>query len=255
MGVEFRLIKLLKRFGWCVIALLWCVTAKAYVEGGNWLVGLSGGYARHTGDMTIGIVYPAFNNLHIDQHANGNGDDWNKGLFFGYRWICNGWIWDGEFNVDLYQVEADVFFNIHNSPLFYTAKRRYKHGPAFGFTGRWGYTVSPCFFPYIVVGLETNKDKLEVTLEGTPPLATDPIVMFDAKQQIRGIAGFGTEMPLGVLCDQLSLRFEYRYYGMDKVLNPRGVLTTPIAGFNPEFSMALRPKFNAFKVALLWNFL
>ena len=90
--------------------------SQAYVEGGNWLVGLSGGYARHTGDMTIGVVYPTFNNHHIDKLANGHGDDWNKGLFFGYRWICNGWIWDGEFNIDLYQTESDFFFRLDTLP-------------------------------------------------------------------------------------------------------------------------------------------
>lgn len=253
MGLEFRLIKLLQRCCFGLIAL-WCGLATAYDEGANFLIGLSAGYARHTGPLDIGIVYniPQFQqNLFV----NGNGDDWNKGIFVGYRWICNGWILDGEFNIDLYQQERDFYFIFPPQQLSpYEAKRRYKHGPAFGITGRWGYTMAPYFLPYIVVGFETNKDKLEVTIEGNQAFFANPIVIYDAKQQVRGILGFGTEFPLVWWCDSLSLRLEYRYYGLDKVLNPRGVLTSNV-GINPDFSMALRPKFNSLRAALLWNFL
>jgi hypothetical protein len=245
-------------------------------------VGLSGGFSRHTGVVDVRAIYQnvdgnriILRNLTNDSFANGNGDDWNKGLFVGYRFICNNWIWDGEFNVDLYQTEPDFFFRFNSHFALATvtppaagefvvpfqAMRRYKHGPAFGITGRWGYTMSPYFLPYIVMGLETNKDKLEFTIEGPTSLFANPIVLYNAQQQVRGIAGFGAELPLLFICEQLSIRLEYRFYALDHVLNPRGTLygKLPTAlgtlDLNNDFSMSLRPKFNTGRIALLWNFL
>lgn len=252
--MESLLSRLLKQFAVIVIAL-WSVVSHAYWDGDNLLIGISGGYARHTGKLDIGVVYP-IPKLTADSFANGHGDIWNKGIFIGYRHICNNWLLDGELHLDLYDVEPDFFFSFNAlfSDIIYHGKRRYKHGPGFGITGRWGYVVSPYVLPYIVLGLESNKDKLEITVQGNTPFFTEPVVLYDSRQQYRGIAGFGAEFPLCFFRPNLSLRLEYRYYSLDKVLNPRGTLSSPL-NLDPALSFALRPKFNTFRLQLLWNFL
>lgn len=246
---------MLLRSGLFVLLTLWCVLANAYHEGNHWLVGISGGFARHTGPVDVHVVYKV-PNATTNVFLNGNGDDWNLGVLLGFRRICDGWLLDGELNVDSYNTEGEYAqsFNALDPRIIYFATRRYHHGPAVGLTARWGYTMAPYFIPYIVVGLETNKEKLDVTVQGNQPFYLDPIVISGDQQQVRGILGFGTDLPLPFWCEALAVRLEYRYYSMDKALNAEGTLKAT-TGIDPTISMALRPKFNTFRVALIWQFL
>lgn len=258
MGVESLLKKLCQWL--CGIAIVCSsVASHAYWDGNNALVGLSAGYARHTGRLDVGVTY-AIPNLQADSFANGHGDILNTGFFVGYRRICQSWLLDGELHVDFYGSEPDFFFNFTAlfNDVIYHATRHYRHGPGYGITARWGYAMSPNFIAYMVFGLETNKEKLDISVQGNDPFFNQSVLVHDTRQQLRGLVGFGAELPICFICQNLSLRLEYRYYSLDKVLNPMGTLisapTSPVP-LDPALSFALRPKFNTFRVQLLWNFL
>ncbi|MFI4937080.1 MAG: hypothetical protein ACHQJ6_01035 [Candidatus Berkiellales bacterium] len=221
----------------------------------NFLLGVSGGYARSTGEYNIDLQYtgvPFFPDTFFSQGYRDHGPMW--GLLAGYQASCEEWIFGGELNVDWYDMDYDRLFLF--SDLFeariWDAKQRYEHQPTVGLSARIGYKMAPYFISYIRLGIETSRDRLISTFSGTPTINMITVEAKQRRQEYHWVAGIGGETPFCFLnMMPLSLRLEYNVHVPGTTLANTVVMEDGL--INPQFISDTKPKNQVLKASLVWN--
>lgn len=214
---------------------------------GNWLIGVTGGYAVQDTNFELNLAHPTPTTTTLTKDFDTNQYIW--GLFAGYQVRCSNWLLGGELNVDWRDV------NNHNDYAFTDNLRRgwngtteYKQNAVWGLTARIGYEFTPCLLPYIRLGAETSNDHLTVgLLNSSVPLAA---YAEGSHRQYRFVGGVGAEVPIPALCG-LTFRLEYNYYSKGKAIDASGYASDNLTVVSSSAQM----KTNAGKASLVYNFM
>ncbi len=224
---------------------------------GNWLLGVSTGFADRRGELDIGMLYTSQNPIlqrfaKVDTPQRYSVKGALYGLLGGYQVECQGWIWGAEASIDWQDlnrnrglVYPDLAPNL-SSLLSWSAVSKYKRGPIIALTGRMGYEMAPYFIPYLRAGIEGSEESLEVTFTGNP----GSITLRKSNHLLHYVVGFGAETPLG--CTPVTIRLEYNFESRCKSLESNGLLNDPI--FKPFFTVEMHPRTQVGKLSLVWNF-
>lgn len=244
----------------CLSSSLFAASAAQAGWEGNWLLGVSGGWAWHSDrDADVTIIHPAPGGEITSYQVGDLGDNNNFiwGLLAGYQARCNGWLLGGEVNVDWRKRnDDDTTFSIVDpvDGVITGSVSGNSHNAMVGLTARIGYEVSRYFLPYIRLGAEVTRAN-DVNFVAIAPAAAVPYsVAYNSDRNHRWgfVGGVGAEFPVP-LCNALSLRAEYNYHSHSKhddiaaLASDLGTLYT-ISGNGNRHE-------NTGKASLVWNFL
>lgn len=222
----------------------------------QWMLGVSGGYiiqsAKLTGSMnyTHNALPPGFFTTYYKHELFDNS--YLGGILGGLQFSCNDWLLGLELSGDWQSLNQKREFS--QTDLFnvrgWGATSQYDKGASVSLSVRWGYQVTPYLMPYMRLGLETSRDKLNVSFHGTPDYPGS-YETTDKKQMYRFLAGFGAESMLPCFpC--LKLRLEYNYLSRGQRLESQGLIIDGLT--NPFFDNESLPKYHLWKLALVWYF-
>lgn len=229
-------------------------------ENGNWLVGVSGGWAWHS-DRDVDVAIQRGNTFSAFNVANSNSDNnhfiW--GLLAGYQARVNGWLLGGEVNVDWRNTndDNDNGFTVID-PVFGTfigsvSGNNSNNNAVVGLTARIGYEVSSFFMPYIRLGAEvTRTDDIDFSVSHPAAPAFTVVSNNDRNHRWGFVGGVGAEFPVP-MCKALSLRAEYNYHSrgrQDDVVALGSDLGTLFTVSNDGSRHE-----NTGKASLVWNFI
>ncbi len=226
-------------------ALLLSTGAQAQWET-NWLLGIEGGWGQTSGNLNVNMTSPTGKATSVSEDLNNSGYIW--GFLGGYQARCNQWLAGLELNVDWQNKNAQnnfAFTDAVNAGWYGDAN--FKRETTVGLTARGGYAVAPWFLPYIRLGIETSRDKLNYAAGSTTNIT---VAESGSHRSYRFVGGVGVEMPIpALMC--LSLRLEYDYHGKGSAVNANS-----IASDSATFvSTSTKQHNNTGIAALVWNFL
>lgn len=239
----------MKKIGMTVclsLALLGSTAAQAWK--GNWLAGVSGGYASRQGNMDLNIIQDNLTQTTVSHDLSENG--FVGGLFAGYDTFCNNWMLGGELKVDWHDSDDNNgFYFADNLGTATIANATYDRGTTVGLSGRMGFALSRYLMPYLRLGVEGSRDKLSLsTVNAAAPSVSASI---DERRWVyRGLAGVGLELPIPKW-EQLSFRAEYNFLS-----HGRSVTANGVASNNVTFlSASATQRTNEGRASLVWNFI
>ena len=231
----------------CLSAALLATSAQAQWQG-NWLLGVSGGWAwaDNEDDITVSIATPALGVA--STFTVSNDHDRSRGIWgflAGYQATCNGWLLGAEVNVDWRTNDDDQDFTFFSPLLGTTVVGNFSRDrdAVVGLTGRLGYEVSPWFMPYVRAGVDYGRRNHDFTLM-TTTLASNVTVGFGDSDNNRWgfIGGVGAEFPLAMIVSGLSLRAEWDFHtrghndddnnNLVAVVNVPSVVTPSVIGIS-----------------------
>ncbi len=245
----------------CLSSSLFAASAAQAGWEGNWLLGVSGGWAWHSDrDATVSIIHDQVGNP-VTSYQVGNLDDNNSnfiwGLLAGYQARCNGWLLGGEINVDWRNHNDDDATFAVIDPIDGVISGSFSgnshHNAVVGLTARVGYEVSRYFLPYIRLGAEVTRVD-DVNFSAIRPAAPAYSVAYSSDRNHRWgfVGGVGAEFPVP-MCNALSLRAEYNYHTHGRqddvaaLASNLGTLYT-VSGDGHRHE-------NTGKASLVWNFI
>lgn len=217
-------------------ALLASTAAQAWE--GNWLLGVSAGGAWHNNDDVHFTISDSLAGVtETGTFATDNDSHFIWGFLGGYQARCNSWLLGAELNID-WRGDHDDSFAFAGStilgPFSGTANRDNNY--VVGLTARIGYEMSRYFMPYIRLGADYGKRDINVTLT-TSELVENFTLNADHGHNKWGfVGGVGAEFPLGMICNNLSLRGEWDYHSRKhnhndiSVLAPNGTTSVTLNG-------------------------
>lgn len=214
---------------------------------GNWLVGVTGGYALQDADYELNIAHPTPVTTTLTKSFDTNEYIW--GLFAGYQMRCNSWLIGAELNVDWRDLNDRQDYAFTDAlDRGWDGTSEYKQNTVWGLTARFGYEVTPCFLPYIRLGAETSDDHLtDCLLSSAAGLAG---TIDGSRRQYRFVGGIGAEVPIPAFCG-LTFRLEYNYYSQGRGVNSDGYVSDGATYVASNAKM----KTNAGKASLVFNFM
>jgi hypothetical protein len=226
---------------------LFAGSAQASWEG-NWLFGVTGGYAEQDADFELNIGHPAPTRAVTTVTKSFDTNEYIWGILAGYQVRCCNWLIGGEVNVDWRDLNNrhDYAFS---DPLGFgwNGNTEYRQNTVVGLTARFGYEVTPCLLPYIRLGAETSDDHLNVTISRLAGLAS---FTEGSRRQYRFVGGVGAEVPIPAFCG-LTFRLEYNYYSQGKGVNADGYASDGLTFVSSNATM----KTSAGKASLVYNFM
>ena len=216
--------------------------AHAFWEG-NFLMGLAAGYEWRRGNIEVELRDPVFPFFSYGQPIHDNG--WTWGLLTGYQERCNRWLWGIEAKVDWDSVDKNhtTLIRTVDGPLGEINVNLHR-GATIGLSWRLGYEVAPFFLPYIRLGVENAKDRLNIDT-----VMTGFAEVQGVKRSFHFWSGAGLEFPITYLMG-LSFRTEYAYHSKGKNIF---INTTESDGTTFVFAK-INPSSHTLMGSLVWNF-
>lgn len=181
---------------------------------GNWLLGVSGGWAWHNNDddVTVSVLTPStFASATFDNDNDNSHGIW--GFLAGYQARCNGWLLGAEVNVDWRSNDDDDSFAfVTPAGTAFAATVSRDRDAVVGLTGRLGYEVSPFFMPYVRLGVDFGDRDHDFFLASTNLTPNITVTGSNDDNDRWGfVGGVGAEFPVPVIAG-LSLRAEWNYH-------------------------------------------
>lgn len=236
------------------------------------------GYGESNGTLTSNINYLdpaglATELVNVNKATSLHNNGWLLGLLGGYQAVCNGWLAGLELNVDWNEKYDSQDFALIAGPqpgfgesLGYQGSVRYKHGTSVGLTTRFGYSVTEYLIPYIRLGAEGSRYRLDVTYVAPVALNAGNTAfsgsISESSTKYRFVGGVELEVPLcslartGDFLQGLSLRAEYNYHGRHRSLDGQVIaidsVNAPVA--NQLYAAKYRSNYNTGKASIVWNF-
>lgn len=243
----------------CLSSSLFAASAAQAGWEGNWLLGVSGGWAWHSDrDVDVTILHPAPGNEITSYHADlgSNNSKFIWGLLAGYQARCSGWLLGGEINVDWRNHnDDDTTFSVIDpvdGAITGSVSGNSHHNAVVGLTARVGYEVSRYFLPYIRLGAEVTRIDDVDFVAIAPAVPYSVAYSSDRNHRWGFVGGVGAEFPVP-MCNALSLRAEYNYHSHSRhddiaaLASDLGTLYT-VSGDGSRHE-------NTGKASLVWNFL
>ncbi|MCS5710695.1 outer membrane protein [Candidatus Berkiella aquae] len=188
-------------------ALLASTAAQAWE--GNWLLGVSAGGAWHNND-DVGFTVTDGVTVESGTFSTDNDSHFIWGFLGGYQARCNSWLFGAELNVDWrgdHDNHASTTSVLLGGPVSGTLSR--SNDAVWGLTARIGYEMSRYFMPYIRLGADYAHKDFDFTFTD----AAGNVLSGDSGKSKWGfVGGVGLEFPLGMFCNNLSLRGEWDYH-------------------------------------------
>lgn len=226
------------------------LVAQAGCWEGNWLLGVSGAYNWFENDFDVSVNIPGVP-LAFSANDDFSTQSWMWGLLGGYQVRNDEWLIGAELNVDW---DGESHHSRNNAFATTVAGRSinanvgYKRETTIGLTARLGYQVSCWFLPYLRAGVETSRDKYDVSITDSG-VAAAAFNGETSERSYRFVGGVGFELPVPV-CAGLSFRGEYNYHSRNKALD----LTGPWSGQVATSSSNAHNHTNTAKVSIVYNF-
>lgn len=224
----------------------------------NLLLGASAGSASRDGKLSTemdyknnAIVPPGFFLTNVKHDLKDSGFIW--GIIGGAQATCGPYMFGLEANVDWPDYDSTHAFAFSDSrgAQGWNGLAHYDQGHTIGLSVRAGYRVFDWLMPYIRIGAETSKDKLQVNFSGNQfyPFA---INLNTSRRSLRFLGGAGLEIPLPLISG-LVARAEYNYHSKGKNLRTQGLL---VDNFNidPFFITETKQRTHSGIGAIVWNF-
>jgi opacity protein-like surface antigen len=241
----------------CVLtSLLLPISAQAEWKN-NWLLGISGGYSSHETDFdnTFVLLPPGIAPFSFSTNYDFDANPWLLGLLGGYQMRCNRWLMGAELSFDW---ENNVKQNYAYGEMAflpdtaYSGSATYKRETTIGLTARIGYEATCWLMPYLRLGVETSRDKLEVDMRSFSNANADPHTYSASTENrsYRFVGGVGLELPM-IQCTGLSARAEYNYISSSRDLNVNSLWSDP--QFQSIFNFHNNHT-NVIKASLVYNF-
>lgn len=247
----------MKKLGIALISsTLLASAAQAHWEG-NFLAGISGGYAQRSGHVNTNITH--YNDLQTtssDRLKDSNGI-W--GFLAGYQARCNGWLVGGELNIDWWNSNNDKSYNFTDvNGRNWDSSLSFGRNANVGLTARVGYDISSYFIPYLRAGIETNKNKLSYTASsadgtGVAPGSAVAASLDESKRSYHFVGGAGIEFALATFStlEGLSLRLEYNYHAPSRSTGASVLADDGVSVVHAD----TKQRANSGKASLVYNFL
>lgn len=220
---------------------------------GNWLLGVSGGYAERRGDVDVSMLYtarPLVAQTDWDDRYSDTGAIW--GVLAGYQLKNCGWTWGAEVSVDSQDIDEEQAFVFPDVARLFSwgVRTNYSRDAVIAISGRMAYEMAPYFIPYLRLGAEGSKDSLDVDISGDSTVFPFAVALHNEHWVYRYLVGAGTETPL--FCSRASLRLEYNYHSKGKSLEASGIMVSPNP--TPFYITQMHPRTQSLKLSLVWNF-
>lgn len=216
------------------------------------VVGATLGYARINGMYPVSIDYtiaPGLPPLGVIDNFREFG--WMAGALAGIEWHCNRWVLAGEIEFDHYTSDHSSNFQAldHINVLTWNVSEEFKRSWAGIISIRLGYPMAPRFVPFMRLGLEGSRDKLDSSYESIG--AVDYLLVVDTKRWLnRYVAGVGVDVPI-CLNKPWWVRIEYdAHLPFNNIDSQQAIIDGLL---NPSFESGAKPKTQTIKVALLWK--
>ena len=233
----------------CLSALMASGAVQAQWEG-NWLIGVSGGWAEREGNLYLSTFDTDVEELTVvGNNLEDSGWDW--GILGGYQARCNGWLVGVELNVD--------WANRHNDNTYqytdvdgdsFVVSADYKRDTNVGLTGRLGFQVAQFVLPYIRAGVETSRDRLSINAVTAGSSSMQAFAVSGSERVYRFVAGIGAEIPVPMVTG-LSARAEYDYHSKGRSVDAQGFATDAVTFVNAN----TKQRVNSGIIALVYNFM
>jgi opacity protein-like surface antigen len=182
------------------------------------------------------------------------------------------WLAGLELNADWYtgyeqrDFEMTAAGAVATDTVLYTGLVEFEREATLGLSARLGYQVVRCLIPYIRLGVEVSRDKLDVSYvgpRGVVGLGDQSFIadISDRDTSVRWVGGVGVEMPLtnfrALFMDNASVRLEYDYHSKGGSLDG-SVFRSDAFGVAPFtdqiYTTHYKPHTNTVKLSLAWNF-
>lgn len=252
-----------------------CLTniSTAHASKGNWLAGISGGYAEVSGNLNSSISYigPIPFLLNVEKDTSFKNDNLMLGAFAGYQLVFKKWLAGLELNADWYDKDTSQNLTLRAFPasplagpgISYDGFANYEQDLSIALTARIGYALTCYLIPYFRLGLEGSRDHLEVSYFS--PVASNAAFRgsFEASRtSYRFLGGIGFEIPFCNLAPKdptmrgISVRAEYNYYAHKHSIDGSVLSFDSVdPGLRDEiYTASYKPNCNAGKISFVWNF-
>jgi opacity protein-like surface antigen len=211
----------------------------------NWLIGLSGGVTEHQGILDLNAFHPsgAISNVILDVVDVGLVGS----VFTGYQARCKHWLLGAEFKIDWQDLGNDhnaAFTTALDQGALLTA--RYRQNWVVALSGRFGYEVYEQVLPYVRLGVQSSRDKLDVLV--SVPSAAVGVEVNDQHRVYRLLTGIGVEVPIPMLMG-LSFRMEYNYLPKGGTLAGQALATDLVT----IVTASIRPKAHTGLISFVFN--
>ncbi|MCS5711994.1 outer membrane protein [Candidatus Berkiella aquae] len=237
----------------CLSSALLAANAQAWE--GNWLLGVSGGYAEREGSNSFTFLSAtplAGRQSTISHKQQDNG--WIGGVFGGYQMGCERWLLGLELNLDWRDYDDALEFAFTDlANVGWAVSYNYERDWVLGLTARVGYEFTPYLLPYARFGVEYSRDKLKVDAQSS----LNAVAHLDNhRNSYRPVIGLGAELPMSGIpvinnisfLSHLAVRMEYDYHGKG-----RKVTTGGTASDNGSISSSMSPYEQSAIVSLVYN--
>ncbi len=232
----------------CLSALL-VASSAAQARGweGNWLFGASAVYGKGHGTLNTTVYDVA-----TDTEVTSFGIDidrkgWGWGLLTGYQARCNGWLVGGELAVDWPNHKHSTSYTSNLVGTDVAGVAEYHQDVVVALTGRLGFAINSFFLPYLRAGIETGRDKIELSASQA---GVNFLNLSDRRQSVRFVGGIGAEIPVPVL-DGLSARVEYNYHSKGGRVSADGQTVDGVYTVHSD----IHGHANTGKLSLVYNFI
>ncbi len=228
-------------------------TASLAAYTGHFLIGVDGGFGAQNGTphLTAHNYPTSFDPGELDLNRDLDNSGGIYSAFAGYEVSDGLWFAGLEASVSLQNLASSETFNGTflgvPGPVIYATNIEFDRGLTVGVSGRVGLKVHPWVQPYLRVGVEGSKDKLQVNAFTTT--LGNVTVMDDRQYNGRLLLGAGIEVPVHT---NISLRVEYNYS------TPNGTfahLTSGVGTGGGTADLYHRPHQHLVKGAVTWNFI
>ncbi|MBI2791449.1 MAG: hypothetical protein HYX61_05785 [Gammaproteobacteria bacterium] len=219
----------------------------------SFLVGVLGGYADREANLLATVSYggiPIVPQSIIVRDVSDTGLIY--GVLAGYQGKCQKWILGLELNVENHEFEEDHPFAFSDPAGLFgiTGNTRYERDWMAGLTVRAGYYIVDYVMPYVRLGAETGRDRLQTTFSANFDGETGSILLQDERWIWRFLSGVGIEFP--IYCTALTMRMEYQFHSKGKTLDTDNIFTD--GDVMPIFNSNMQPKTQTGIIAIVRNF-
>lgn len=235
-----------------VFVLVWSLLlspAAVAFWGGQWLIGISGGFADFDDNIMHGTIQhpaPGMQSTNFENTLNDGGFLW--GLLVGYQIKRDIWLFGAEVNVEWNDSDNSHFFAFTDAlGTGWAATASYDRDATYGLTARLGYDAFKQFLPYVLLGVESSDDTL--TFLGYNDSSALAVYATGDHNSYRIVSGFGVEIANPCL-KQWSTRLEYNFHNGGKTIEIAALASDSATLFTVDSKV----KTHSGKVSIVWKF-
>lgn len=235
------------------------LTAKASIQPGwvgNFLIGVSAGYADLYGDLSTSLNYQGRepdNDIFQTSYSTYDNSGFMLGVLAGYQEIRHLWLVGAEINFELHALDEvhQLDFSDSHRQIDWMGTVRYSRKNTIGISGRLGFAMTQYFMPYLRLGGEFSRDTLSAAFSGDMAVFPQELVISKRHWLHRFLLGIGAEFPLLETCGA-TIRVEYNFHSKARTIKGEATYLDEI--YSPTLQTGFQPQMQSAKISFIWNF-